>query len=187
MSSTVESQLFAEYPELSNFPLEDLEDLLSDPAYFHAVFHSLPQVKGLFQAQSELGAANEAIAKRNLALQEELYKLRSETQAAFDDAKALQARQKELEREQKELYQRYSSSFLSLRLRHATTAQDDLSETLASSFVRSSTSSTTSTGSIDREVDDFVKEFKDIRKAYHKRAMWGEKWAHGSVQWREDR
>lgn len=46
-----------------------------------------------------------APSEKNLTLQDTLYKLRAETQEAFDDAKALQARQKELEREQKELYQ----------------------------------------------------------------------------------
>ena len=42
---------------------------------------------------------------QNLALQDELYKLRSETKDAFDDAKALEARWTELQREQKEVYQ----------------------------------------------------------------------------------
>lgn len=41
---------------------EDLEDLLSDPVYFQAIFHSLQQVKDLYNAQAELGMANEAIA-----------------------------------------------------------------------------------------------------------------------------
>jgi hypothetical protein len=42
---------------------------------------------------------------QNLALQDELYKLRSETKDAFDEAKALEARWAELQREQKEVYQ----------------------------------------------------------------------------------
>ena len=42
---------------------EDLEELLVDPAYFQAVFHSLEQVKALYRAQGEVGAANEAIAR----------------------------------------------------------------------------------------------------------------------------
>jgi len=42
---------------------------------------------------------------QNLALQDELYKLRSETKDAFDEAKTLEARWAELQREQKEVYQ----------------------------------------------------------------------------------
>jgi hypothetical protein len=41
---------------------EDLEDMLADPAYFQAIFHSLERVRLLFQAQAELGMANESIA-----------------------------------------------------------------------------------------------------------------------------
>ena len=99
---------------------EDLEDLLIDPVYFQTIFHSLGYVKDLYRSQSELGMANEAIARmydvvfdvppnpytgNNLALQQRLYDLRAETKDAFDEAKRLEARWKELEREQKEVYQ----------------------------------------------------------------------------------
>jgi hypothetical protein len=47
---------------------EDLEDILNDPAYFQSIFHSLPQVKELYQAQAELGMANEAIAREFLII-----------------------------------------------------------------------------------------------------------------------
>jgi hypothetical protein len=36
------------------------------------------------------------------------------------------------------------------------------------------------------EVDEFIKEFKELRKVYHKRSMWGEKWGNGQVIWREE-
>ena len=41
----------------------------------------------------------------NLTYQDDLYKLRSETQEAFDRAKGLEARWKEIEKEQREVYQ----------------------------------------------------------------------------------
>jgi len=102
---------------------EDLEDILADPAYFQATFHTLSKVKELYKGQADLGRANGTIAsaltsstfgsypshtktpEQNLALQDELYKLRSETKDAFDEAKALEARWTELQREQKEVYQ----------------------------------------------------------------------------------
>ena len=40
-----------------------------------------------------------------MALQEPLNRLRQETQAAFDEARSLEARWRVLEREQRELYQ----------------------------------------------------------------------------------
>jgi len=198
-SQTLSTPLLQDFPETAELSREDLEDLLTDPTYFHTFFHSLPRVKAMFQGQSELGMANESIAKRNLALQDDLYRLRSETQAAFDEARGLQARWKELDREQKELYQRYTPSFLLLRLRHAATAQDELSESLASSFIRQSPSesytqpsdhSSAGNGSgndaTGREVDEFVKQFKELRKTYHKRVMWSERWGAGKVTWRDD-
>ncbi|GJJ15554.1 hypothetical protein Clacol_009832 [Clathrus columnatus] len=161
------SQLFAEYPELRALSKEDLEDLLADPQYFQAIFHSLPRVKALIQARSELGMANESIASELIAcIEDQLYALRTETQQAFNEAKSLEARWKELEKEQRELYQRFSSGFLQMRLRHATSAQDDLSESVASTFIKSSS------GEIP-DVDSFVKEFREVRKRYHKRIIWG--------------
>ena len=97
--------------------------MLADPTYFQAIFHTLSKVKELYEGQAELGRANGTIASaltsnasgsypshtkppdQNLALQEELYKLRSETKDAFDEAKALEARWTELQREQKDVYQ----------------------------------------------------------------------------------
>jgi len=73
-----------------------------------------------------------------------------------------------------------------MRLRHATTAQDDLSETLASTFVRSTSSEPAAIPPSGKEVDDFVKEFRELRKRYHKRVMWGDEWTIGRVAWRDD-
>ncbi|KAF5382566.1 hypothetical protein D9615_002885 [Tricholomella constricta] len=180
--------LLAEFPELAHLSREDLEDLLTDPLYFQAIFHSLDRVKALYQAQSELGMANESIASNNLRLQDSLYKLRSDTQEAFDEAKALEKRWNELEREQREVYQRFTPQFLLMRLRHSTTAQDDASEALASTFIQQQQPSTrgTSTPNGGMGVDDFIKEFKEQRKVYHRRAMWGERWGNGQVAWRDD-
>ncbi|KAJ6605690.1 hypothetical protein B0H10DRAFT_2076701 [Mycena sp. CBHHK59/15] len=185
--------LLNDFPELADLSREDLEDLLTDPVYFQAIFHSLPRVKAMYQSQAELGMANESIASHNLALQEPLYKLRAETQEAFDDAKNLEARWKDVEREQREVYQRFSPQFLLMRLKHSKTTQDDASEALASAFVQQSSSSSgptygsgTGTPNGGKEIDEFVKEFKDLRKTYHKRVMWEDRWSSGLVNWRDD-
>ena len=44
---------------------DDLEDMLAEPAYFQAIFHSLSKVKELYQSQAELGLANETIASES--------------------------------------------------------------------------------------------------------------------------
>lgn len=65
-----------------------------------------------------------------------------------------------------------------MRLKHATTAQDELSEALATSFVQGSTPDPAGNG---KDIDEFVKEFKELRKTYHKRVMWGDRWSAGQV------
>ncbi|KAE9391029.1 hypothetical protein BT96DRAFT_832585 [Gymnopus androsaceus JB14] len=191
MSTDVVTQLTMEFPELAHLSRQDLEDLLSDTNYFQAVFHSLPAVKAMYAAQAELGNANESIANNNLASQERLYRLRSETQDAFNEAKLLEARWKELEKEQRDVYQRYTPQFLLMRLRHSVTAQDDASETLANAFIQhqslgtSESPSGTSTPS-GKEIDDFIKEYKEARKVYHKRVIWSDRWTKGQVEWRDD-
>lgn len=57
------------------------------------------------QARWSLYPSYVTTSDQNLALQDELYKLRSETKDAFDEAKTLEARWAELQREQKEVYQ----------------------------------------------------------------------------------
>ncbi|KAG6820701.1 hypothetical protein H0H93_012754 [Arthromyces matolae] len=196
--------LLAEFPELSHLSFvnssesciqifkepksrrEDLEDILTDPLYFQTIFHSLDRVRKLYQGQTELGMANESIAQHNLRLQESLYQLRSETQEAFDEAKSLEARWKDIEKEQKEVYQRFSPQFLLMRLKHSTIAQDDASEALASSFIQQQPPAGTSTPTGGAGVDEFVKEFKELRQVYHKRAIWGERWSDGKIAWRGD-
>jgi len=165
--------------------------MLNDPNYFQAIFHTLPQVKALLKPQMELGAANEELAKNNTHMQEKLFQLRSETKEAFDEAKALEARQRVLEKEQREVFQRFSPQFLLMRLRHATTAQDDASEALASAFIQSYAPPTSSgqayqSDNNGKDVDDFVKEFKESRKVYHKRVIWGDRWGSGKVDWPTD-
>ncbi|KAL7280082.1 hypothetical protein ACG7TL_006497 [Trametes sanguinea] len=181
-----QTRLTVDFPDLAHLSREDLEDLLADPTYFQAIFHTLPQVKQLYQGQAELGSANESIAQSNLAYQDDLYKLRSETQEAFDRAKGLEARWKEIEKEQRDVYQRFDPQFLLMRLRHATIAQDDISEACANAFVQGSASDPSPAPLSNKDIDDFVKEFRELRKTYHKRVMWGERWAAGDVVWRDD-
>lgn len=73
-----------------------------------------------------------------------------------------------------------------MRLRHATTAQDDLSEARANTFVQGSASDPDAPPLTGKDIDDFVKEFRELRKTYHKRVMWGDRWTAGDVAWRDD-
>lgn len=73
-----------------------------------------------------------------------------------------------------------------MRLRHAAIAQDDLSEARASEFVQASSAEPSLVGANGKDIDDFVREFKELRKVYHKRVMWADRWTAGQVEWRDD-
>ncbi|EJD46906.1 hypothetical protein AURDEDRAFT_136736 [Auricularia subglabra TFB-10046 SS5] len=179
--TSVPNDPLTEFPSVAALPRDALDDLLNDPQYLQAIVHTLPQAQQIMRAQAELASANEVLAQRNMALQEPLNRLRQDTQAAFDDARALEARWRVLEREQRELYQRYSQGFLMMRLRHATTAQDEVSEAVATKFVRGEGEE-----DLPADVDAFVKQFREQRTVYHKRAMYSERSAVGKVAWPED-
>jgi ESCRT-I complex subunit VPS37 len=73
-----------------------------------------------------------------------------------------------------------------MRLRHATIAQDEASEAQANTFVRGTSDNNSDMGGIGRETDNFVKEFREMRKTYHMRAMWADRWQRGDVAWPDD-
>ena len=82
--------------------------------------------------------------------------------------------------------QKFSQQFLLMRLRHATTDQDDISEALATNFVQSSAAANNGSSEANgKEVDDFVKEYRELRKTFHKRVIWGDRWAGRKVDWRD--
>ncbi|THV03900.1 hypothetical protein K435DRAFT_851497 [Dendrothele bispora CBS 962.96] len=191
MSNDISTLFTRDFPELAHLSRQDLEDLLSDHTYFQAIFHSLPRVRSMYDAQAELGMANESIASNNLALQDRLYELRTETKSAFDEAKALEARWKELEKEQRDVYQKFTPDFLHWRLQQSISEQDEATETLASAFIQQDSAHTSEGGSgtatpSGKEIDDFIREFKKARKVYHKRVMWNDRWKKGQVEWRDD-
>jgi len=173
------------FPELSHLSEEDVKEALADPAYLGALVNSLPAAQQATKDIIDLSNHNEEVAKGSLAMQDDLNRLRAETQAAFDHAQDLKRRWVDVDREQREVYQRYAPNFLVMRLRHATTDIDLSSERLASDFVKPP--DIEHDADTARSLDAFVKEFREQRKTYHKRLMWGDKCADGKVVWRDGR
>ncbi|EJU03125.1 hypothetical protein DACRYDRAFT_115375 [Dacryopinax primogenitus] len=173
------------FPELSHLLEEDVKEAIADPAYLAALVNSLPAAHQATKDVVDISTHDEELARAGLAMQDDLNRLRAETQAAFDHAQELKRRWADVDREQREVYQRYAPSFLLMRLRHATTDIDVSSERLASEFVKPP--EVEHDADTSRAVDTFVKEFREQRKMYHKRLMWGDKCADGKVVWRDGR
>ncbi|GFZ50069.1 hypothetical protein JCM24511_07822 [Saitozyma sp. JCM 24511] len=127
--------LLQQFPSLATYPPSFLKDLLSSPDLTEAFLFTLPEVQELAAEVEKLGKENEELAKRNLDLRDELLALREATAQSYGHAEALKVQWAEIEKAQTSLYQRHRPSFLHLRLRHSLTAQDDLSEKIASAFI----------------------------------------------------
>ncbi|KAJ9107348.1 hypothetical protein QFC21_000798 [Naganishia friedmannii] len=129
------SPLLQQFPQLSTFTDEQLKELLTNDEYLEAFLYTLPPVVGVLDRHEQLSRENEALAKQNLAMQDQLMALRASTASAYATAQHLQDRWKEVEQKQAGLYSKYRPSFLHLRLRHATSDQDALTETMVSNFI----------------------------------------------------
>ncbi|WVW86754.1 hypothetical protein I302_108808 [Kwoniella bestiolae CBS 10118] len=202
--------LVQQFPSLAQYPPSFLKDLLSSPELTEAFLFSLPEVKDLAAEVEKLGKENDEIARRNLELRDELIALRDATAQSYAYAEGLKRKWVDIEKAQANLYQRNRPSFLHLRLRHSLTAQDEISEKIASAFIEGRSANTslppsrvdspmpgasgegtaTPISGGDRNqnkaIDDFINEFKAARKTYHKRAIWAERWSRGEVAWRDD-
>ncbi|KAJ9104341.1 hypothetical protein QFC19_003983 [Naganishia cerealis] len=129
------SRLLEEFPQLAGYSDDQLKELLSNDTYLEAFLYGLPVVAGVLDRHEQLSRENEELAKRNLELQNDLMALRASTASAYATAQHLQDRWKEVEQKQAGLYSKYRPSFLHLRLRHATSDQDALTETIAANFI----------------------------------------------------
>nr|KIR46822.1 hypothetical protein I312_03713 [Cryptococcus bacillisporus CA1280] len=196
--------LLQQFPSLSSYPPSFLKDLLSSPELTEAFLFTLPEIQQLAAEVEKLGRENEdAATGRNLELKDELSALRDATAQSYAHAEDLKRQWADIEKAQQNLYQRVRPSFLHLRLRHSLTAQDELSEKMASTFIEDKSATNSRPGSrIDspapsaeglpldraqgRAIEDFIQEFKAARKIYHKRAIWAERWSRGEVAWRDD-
>ncbi|KAL0249981.1 hypothetical protein I308_103284 [Cryptococcus tetragattii IND107] len=195
--------LLQQFPSLSSYPPSFLKDLLSSPELTEAFLFTLPEIQQLAAEVEKLGRENEDAARRNLELKDELSALRDATAQSYAHAEDLKRQWADIEKAQQNLYQRVRPSFLHLRLRHSLTAQDELSEKMASAFIEDKSATNSRPGSrIDspapsaeglpldraqgRAIEDFIQEFKAARKIYHKRAIWAERWSRGEVAWRDD-
>ncbi|KAG0147823.1 hypothetical protein CROQUDRAFT_90957 [Cronartium quercuum f. sp. fusiforme G11] len=170
---SINDPLSRDFPEIAEMSKEDLQDLLQDEDYFRAVFIGLPQVKELMENQQELIAANEAIAHKNLSLKDRLEQVREETAKAFNHTHSLITTFGELSKEQAELYQPFGEQAIRSRLLTALHESDRLTESLASEFAEE--------GSMEEDL--FVKQYRESRTIFHRRALIAERWSEGKIRW----
>lgn len=190
----IDDSLARDFPEVAQLSKDELQLLVDDAAYFDAYFHSTPQALN-YHAQLEqklkdnihlaresslpVSAARDPIAHSSVPLTEEseamkpaLNALRDETARLFHEANDLKQQAAYLTEAQLDAYRRFSQPAQLARYRAATTTQDHLSDSLVAAFLN---------GQGDDE--SFVKQYREVRKLFHKREIGLQKWDEGKVVW----
>ncbi|PLW20557.1 hypothetical protein PCANC_16720 [Puccinia coronata f. sp. avenae] len=173
LQPTIDDSLSREFPEIGAMSKEDLQDLLNDPDFFHAMLIRQAEVKRLVEEHQVAIERNQALAEKNLSLRPKLEELRDQVTSSFNQAQQAISKFNHLLQQQANLYQPYGESASRSRLLTALHESDKLSESLAHQFVVQGV----------LEEDQFIKEFRDERTKYHKRAWVANHWLEGNFRW----
>ncbi|KAI9311261.1 hypothetical protein BX666DRAFT_1999659 [Dichotomocladium elegans] len=148
-----------EYNAIVNRSPEDIEELLTNDTAFEMFFNSLERVQNMKTVREELRNGNENLANKNLSRQDSLQALDAQVKALDLEYRQLKGQFEEKERQQNDAFNRFSSATVMTRLKASIQESDELSESVAQSFLD---------GNLDH--DGFVKQFRELRKVYHLRA-----------------
>ncbi|CAO3664936.1 unnamed protein product [Rhizopus stolonifer] len=138
---------------------EEVEELLNNETAFDLFFQNTERIKNLKAFQEELRNGNEMLAHKNLSREEQLTNLRAEVASLDEKYKADKLEFDAKEKLQQEAFNRFSSSTVLTRLKASVYESEELSESVAQSFLD---------GNLNNE--SFVKQFREFRKVYHLRA-----------------
>ncbi|KAK4047394.1 hypothetical protein OIV83_005441 [Microbotryomycetes sp. JL201] len=170
----IHDALSLDFPQLQHLTQEELQLLLEDEAMFDAVFNTLPQALELHQAYERRLQQNIAIANKNDSMRPGLEALRAETAALFNEANELKQRWTYIDEAQKEAFKKFLPANQMSRLSVATSNQEHLSDQLVNAFLDGSTG----------DDESFARQYREIRKVFHRRAISLDKWSQGKVVWR---
>ncbi|POY73363.1 hypothetical protein BMF94_3700 [Rhodotorula taiwanensis] len=168
----IDDSLARDFPEVAQLSKDELQLLVDDAAYFDAYFHSTPQALNYHAQLEQKLKDNIHLAQESEAMKPALNALRDETARLFHEANDLKQQAAYLTEAQLDAYRRFSQPAQLARYRAATTTQDHLSDSLVAAFLN---------GQGDDE--SFVKQYREVRKLFHKREIGLQKWDEGKVVW----
>ncbi|KAF9559685.1 hypothetical protein EC968_006509 [Mortierella alpina] len=143
---------------------EKLEELLESPVAFEHFVDHLDIVVNSRTLKREWWLGNDNVARRNLALEEEMLELQKSTAEGHKVAMELQKSLEEKLQQQQDALWRFKPETLQSKLRSAAAESDELSESVAQSFLE---------GKLDQE--GFIRQYRELRKVYHLREMKNER------------
>ncbi|KAJ3128478.1 Vacuolar protein sorting-associated protein 37A [Nowakowskiella sp. JEL0407] len=148
-----------EFPGFEIKTLQELEVMLNDEVIFEEYFQNIPSIKATLNLRKELKAVNYAAAERNLKKEEEINELKKAVNEKLKEMKI----HKELLDSQLVSYQneivRFSSEYIVGLLQSAAAESEELAQPLEASYKNK-----------NMDLDDFLKQYRAVRKVYHLRA-----------------
>ncbi|KAF9191037.1 Vacuolar protein sorting-associated protein 37A [Haplosporangium sp. Z 767] len=143
---------------------EQVEELLESPIAFEHFVDHLEVVVNSRTLKREWWLGNDNVSRRNLALEAEMAQLQRSTAEGHKVAMDLQMTLEEKLQQQQDALWRFKPETLQSKLRSAAAESDELSESVAQSFLE---------GKLDQE--GFIRQYRDLRKVYHLREMKNER------------
>jgi len=147
------------FPELDSKSPSELAQLLNDENEFKKFFDTLSQVQTLRKVRDDLRINNEELAKKNLAKEAEIERVKRDLTSRYQEINEKQSSFKQKAQRQQEVMQQFSTVALINQLSGAAAEAESASDAIANQFL---------SGEIDQKT--FVKDFMEKRKLYHLRA-----------------
>ncbi|KAG9305436.1 hypothetical protein G9A89_021154 [Geosiphon pyriformis] len=147
-----------QFPTLLEKSKEELNDLAHNDVLFESFFEELDRVKNMRALRDEMRMANETLAKKTLAREQEIIRFRQSIQEQERAFKILHEEFYEKLKVQQNVLHRFSPDLLLSKLKSDTQLSDEVSEQMATSFLEG-----------ESENDLFLKHFREVRKVYHLR------------------
>ncbi|KAF9346795.1 Vacuolar protein sorting-associated protein 37A [Mortierella sp. AD094] len=144
--------------------VEQIEEYLESPLAFEHFFDQLEVVVNSRTLKREWWHGNDNVSRRNLQLEAEMLELQKSTSEGYQVAMQLRKTLEEKLQQQQDALWRFKPETLQSKLRSAAAESDELSESIAQSFLE---------GKLDQE--GFIRQYRDLRKVYHLREMKNER------------
>ncbi|KAI1311295.1 Vacuolar protein sorting-associated protein 37A [Mortierella claussenii] len=163
-SGAYSSTLSPEARIVMELTTEQIEEYLESPIAFEHFFDRIDVVANSRTLKREWWHGNDNVARRNLCLEAELKELQNSTAEGHRVAMQLQKTLEEKLQQQQDALWRFKPETLQSKLRSAAAESDELSESVAQSFLEGKLAEA-----------DFIRQFRDLRKVYHMREMKNER------------
>jgi len=147
------------FPEVEAKSTQELSQMLNDETEFNRFFESLSAVQTMKKVRDDLRIANEELAKKNLAKEAEVDRVRRELESRNRTVMEKRAAFEQKAQRQQEVMKQFSTPALIEQLTLAAQEAEMASDDIANKFLG---------GQIDYK--DFIREFIERRKLFHLRS-----------------